>query len=108
MRLYIIVPFASFYSYKNAKGPLHRLVPLIIGVITVVVSLSVFLYTWANLAFYNDMTLGILLSDKEILPLFLSDLIFLLIGNLVGILFSAKIIYNKTTASKLKDLEENQ
>ncbi|OED58965.1 hypothetical protein [Acholeplasma laidlawii] len=106
--LYIIVPFASFYSYKNAKGPLHRLVPLIIGVITVVVSLSMFLYTWANLAFYNDMTLGILLSDKKILPLFLSDLVFLLIGNLVGILFSAKIIYNKTTASKLKDLEENQ
>ena len=40
--LYIIVPFASFYSYKYAKGPLHRLVPVIIGVITVVVSLSMF------------------------------------------------------------------
>jgi len=105
--LYIIVPFASFYSYKYAKGPLHRLVPVIIGVITVVVSLSMFLYTWANLAYYNDMTLGILLSDKEVLPLFLSDLVFLLIGILVGIIFSAKFIYNNTTASKLKDLEDN-
>lgn len=105
--LYIIVLFVLFYLYKYVKGLLYRFVLVIIGVIIVVVSLSMFLYIWVNLVFYNDMILGVLLSDKEVLFFFLLDLVFLFIGILVGIIFSVKFIYNNIIVSKLKDLEDN-
>jgi|SRR5690554_4478608 len=103
--LYLIVPFASFFAYKHAKGPQHGWVPLLIGVITIVVSVSVFMYTWLSFASFNNLTLSELFEVEGAFAGFIQDALFLLIGNIVGIAVSYRSIYNRTTAAKVKNLE---
>lgn len=104
--LYFIVPFASFYGYKLAKGPQKRWLPAVIGIISVVTSVLIFLLLWANVASSVDLSLAELLDFEEIFMDFLRDGLFLLAGNIVGVIVSYKYLYNKTSSGQIEQLRK--
>lgn len=103
--LYLIIPFMSFYMYKKGKGPKKGFVPIVIGVISILVGVGSLLFIWTMFAGAEGYTLREILAIDELSSGFFQDIMFCVVGNILGVFVSFKYIYNQTVESQIKNIE---
>lgn len=106
--LFLLIPFAAFYGFKKGGAQKGTYVMWIIALISFIFAPGFMLFTYYDFAMYQGISLGVLISDPEIMPLFLKDMGLTVVFTILAVWFSWSKIYKQTHGQIKRDIRDLQ